>query len=116
MVQPAEDWVAKNVPGPLDGAQNSSMIMIVFFLGAPISLASKEIELSALVEAPEFFYGDTAANPSPTPNESSTSVMANDAVAPAAMAVHDNPMQRAPRQQPAYRSKLLGSFALFEVR
>ena len=27
MVQPAEDWAAKNVPGPLDGAQNRRILL-----------------------------------------------------------------------------------------
>ena len=27
MVQAAEDWAAKNVPGPLDGAQNRRILL-----------------------------------------------------------------------------------------
>src|SRR3978361_1822972 len=47
--------------------------------------------LKVVAETPEFPHGETTERPMPAPNESSTSVSARDATAPARTAAHDTP-------------------------
>jgi hypothetical protein len=47
--------------------------------------------LNVVAETPEFPHGETTVNPIPAPNESSTSVKARDATAPARTAAQDTP-------------------------
>jgi hypothetical protein len=47
--------------------------------------------LNVVVDTPEFPHGDTAAKPSPVPNDSRTKVKAHEAIAPASTAAHETP-------------------------
>src|SRR3984893_19388362 len=47
--------------------------------------------LKVVAETPEVPHGETTAKPMPAPNESSTSVKARDATAPARTAAQDTP-------------------------